>query len=399
VDRVSTDVAIVGAGPAGLAAAIALAAAGAATTVIGKPASDNRTTALLASSVTALDTLGVWKNCRAAAAPMRNLRIVDATRRLWRAPEVRFDCAEVGLEAFGWNIENRCLVDALLRRANEMANIAFCEANALDLETGNREIVVLLRGGGKISAKLAVGADGRHSMCRAVAGIATDKRQYPQIALTFNLAHSRPHRDVSTEFHTEHGPFTLVPLLGDRSSLVWVTEPGEADRIEALDDAALAFEIERQAHSILGKMVLEPGRGRFPLAIETAQKFSGNRIVLVGEAAHTLPPIGAQGFNLGLRDVATVAELVAEALRDGADIGGAPVTETYDRQRRADTTTRTLAVDLLNRTLLSDFLPVQAARGLGLYLLDRIGPLRRAVMREGVAPAASTPRLMRGELI
>jgi 2-octaprenyl-6-methoxyphenol hydroxylase len=166
-----------------------------------------------------------------------------------------------------------------------------------------------------------------------------------------------------------------------------------------MDDAELSAEIERRAHSLLGAMNVEPGRGNFPLAIETADAFARERITLVGEAAHVVPPIGAQGLNLGLRDSATIAELVAEARRQNLDVGAPEVLARYDTQRRADVTSRSIAVDLLNRSLLTDFLLAQGARGLSLYLVDRIGPLRRALMREGVAPAASQPRLMRGEMV
>jgi len=161
----------------------------------------------------------------------------------------------------------------------------------------------------------------------------------------------------------------------------------------------LSTEIERASHSILGKIEVETGRGIFPLSVATARKFAAKRIVLVGEAAHVIPPIGAQGLNLGLRDAATIGELAIDAQRDGRDIGGDNVLSSYDRMRRADVGSRTLAVDLLNRTLLTDLLPVQSMRGFGLYMIDRIGPLRRAVMREGVAPAAAQPRLMRGEAL
>ena len=217
--------------------------------------------------------------------------------------------------------------------------------------------------------------------------------------LTLNLAHARPHFDTSTEFHTESGPFTLVPLPGRRSSLVCVLDPAHAAELAAMNDAELSLEIERRAHSLFGAMTVEPGRGIFPLAIETADASARDRIALVGEAAHVVPPIGAQGLNLGLRDGATIAELVAEALRQNVDIGAPEVLARYDTQRRADVTSRSIAVDLLNRSLLTDFLPAQGARGLSLYLVDRIGPLRRALMREGVAPAASQPRLMRGEMV
>ena len=164
-------------------------------------------------------------------------------------------------------------------------------------------------------------------------------------------------------------------------------------------DATLAAEIERAAHSILGKIELEPGRGLFPLKVVTAQKFGANRIVLVGEAAHVIPPIGAQGLNLGLRDAASIGELATEAHNEGRDIGGDDVLAAYDTMRRGDVTTRGVAIDLFNRTLLTDFLPVQGLRGLGLYMIDKIGPLRRAVMREGIAPTSAQPRLMRGEAL
>jgi 2-octaprenyl-6-methoxyphenol hydroxylase len=245
--------------------------------------------------------------------------------------------------------------------------------------------------------RLAIGADGQRSLCRAAAGIGSNRRSYPQTALTLNLGHARPHGNVSTEFHTERGPFTLVPLPGARSSLVFVLDPASARKLFAESDAALSAEVERRAHSLLGGMRAEPGRGIFPLAVETADAFARGRIALVGEAAHVVPPIGAQGLNLGLRDSATIAEIVADARRQHLDVGSANVLARYDAQRRADVLSRTVAVDLLNRSLLTDFIPVQSMRGLSLYLIERIAPLRRAAMREGVTPAASQPRLMRGE--
>jgi 2-octaprenyl-6-methoxyphenol hydroxylase len=396
----TVEVAIVGGGPAGLTAAIALAEAGIETALIARrPTPDHRTTALLAGSVTALKTLGVWDGCKAQAAPLRVMRIVDATARLVRAPEVRFAASEIGLDAFGHNIENRHLLAALDARAEQLTSLTRIEDEARTVDTTDSGVTVSLKSGDRITARLVIGADGRRSLCRTAAGIESDGRTYPQTALTFNLAHSRPHHDTSTEFHTESGPFTLVPLPGDRSSLVCVVEPTEAERIAALDDIALNDEIEQRSHSTLGKVTAEPGRGTFPLAVETVRTFGQNRIALVGEAAHLIPPIGAQGLNLGLRDAASIGELVVAARRDGGDAGSPDLLARYDTQRRADVKSRTLAVDLLNRTLLTDFLPVQSARGLGLYLIDRIGPLRRAVLREGVAPAASQPRLMRGEAL
>jgi len=392
---------VVGGGPAGLTAAISLAEGGVHTALVGlRPAkADNRTTALLAGSVAALDTLGVWSMCAEKAAPLRTMRIVDDTGRLWRAPEVKFSADEIGLDAFGYNIENRHLIDALVKRARNLPALTIVEDKVVTVSSQSDSVVVSLKGDKPLRAKIVAGADGRQSLCRAAAGITSDERRYSQNAMTLCLSHSRSHHNTSTEFHTPSGPFTLVPLPGNRSSLVWVLDPDAADELAVLDDLSLAVRIEQAAHSILGKLTVEPGRGMFPLTVSTARRLAGERIALVGEAAHVLAPIGAQGLNLGLRDAATIAELVVAAHRADRDIGGADVTSRYDRMRRTDVGSRTLAINLLNRSLLSDFLPVQSARGLGLYLLDRIGPLRRAVMREGVAPAAGQPRLMRGEAL
>ncbi|MGB9367871.1 MAG: FAD-dependent monooxygenase, partial [Xanthobacteraceae bacterium] len=336
--------------------------------------------------------------CAAQAAPLAAIRIIDDTSRLLRAPEVMFEAAEIGLEAFGHNIENRHLIAALDRRAAELGALQHIAAAVTAIEPADEWVSIRLDDGDSLGARLVVGADGRKSLCRDAAGIETRRHEYPQAALTLNLAHTRPHNGVSTEFHTETGPFTLVPLPGLRSSLVCVLDPEAAEELGALDAPALSVEIERRAHSMLGKMSVEGSRGLFPLAVETAHSFGRDRIALVGEAAHVMPPIGAQGLNLGLRDAATIAELVVEARHEGAHVGSPELLGRYDRMRRTDVTNRTLAVDVLNRSLLSDFLPVQGARGFGLYLLDRITPLRRAVMREGVEPAAQ-PRLMRGEAL
>jgi 2-octaprenyl-6-methoxyphenol hydroxylase len=392
---------VVGGGPAGLTAGLALAAGGIAIALVSaRPAqADNRTSFLVDSSVAALTALGVWELCEAEAAPLRVMRIVDDTGRLWRAPEVRFVAYEIGLEAFGYNIENRHLVAALETHARALPALRLIEGEAREIVPGDEAVEVTLKSGETLSAPLVIGADGRRSLCREAAGIAINERRYRQTALTVNLGHSRPHNDTSTEFHTPSGPFTLVPLPGNRSSLVWVLEPGEAESMAVLDDAELSDEIEFRSHSILGKIVVEPGRGLYPLGVATARRFAANHIALVGEAAHVVPPIGAQGLNLGLRDAASIAEAALAARRAGRDIGGPVVMARYERMRRADVGSRTLAIDVLNRTLLTDLLPVQGARGLALYLIDQIGPLRRALMREGVTPRFAQPKLMRGEAL
>jgi 2-octaprenyl-6-methoxyphenol hydroxylase len=397
-EKFTAEVAVVGGGPAGLVSALALAAAGLETLLIAPPAAaDHRTTALLAGSVTALETLGVWEACRPNAAPLRRIRIVDDTQRLIRAPETVFDAAEIDLEAFGYNIENRHLLAALDAQAVAL-KLPRISADALAVKVDDAGATVT-HAGGEVRVRLVVGADGQRSLCRGAAGIATTRHAYPQTAITLNLSHARPHQDTSTEFHTTSGPFTLVPLPGQRSSLVCVLDPETASSLAEMSDAELSDEIERRAHSLFGKISVEPGRGIFPLVMQIADAFARDRIVLVGEAAHVVPPIGAQGLNLGLRDGATIAEIVADARRQNRDVGAPEIVARYDTQRRADITSRTLAVDVLNRSLLTDFLPAQGARGLSLFLMDRIAPLRRALMREGVAPSVSQPRLMRGETV
>jgi 2-octaprenyl-6-methoxyphenol hydroxylase len=343
----------------------------------------------------ALEALGVWSSCRDYAAPLRVMRIVDDTGRLWRAPEVRFEAAEIGLDAFAWNIENAHLVAALWERVAAMPSLTHLATTVKSLSIAQSGVTAALADGPTLNCRIAVGADGRNSICRTAAGIDSQSRTYPQSALTFTLAHTRPHHDISTEFHAAQGPFTLVPLPGLRSSLVCVLADDEARRICALAPDALDAEIERRSHSILGKMHVEPGYGVFPVSIATAQRFAANRVALVGEAAHLFPPIGAQGLNLGLRDAVAIGEIAGDIYRRGGDIADAIA--AYDRHRRSDVASRSIAVDLLNRSLLTDFLAVQGLRGLGLYALDRIGPLRRAAMREGVAPRSGLPALMGGE--
>jgi 2-octaprenyl-6-methoxyphenol hydroxylase len=383
------DAAVVGGGPAGLTAAIALAQAGASTALIARrsPYADNRTTALLGSSVDFLAAIGVWPRCRDEAAALRTMRLVDDTGRLIRAPEVKFSCEEIGLEAFGYNIENRTLVAALEQRAAELVNLRRFDDEADAVTAENSAVAVHTSGGTFVSARLVVGADGRHSLCREAAGIGVSQRELKQSALTFNISHSRPHHNVSTEFHTAEGPCVFVPLPGARSSVVWVASLKEAARLMALSEDELSEAAERQSHSILGRVTVQAGRNVFPLAIERPGQFARKRIVLVGEAAHVIPPIGAQGLNMGLRDAADIAEIVREALGANQDPGAPAALRRYDFKRRADVMSRTFAIDLANRSLLSDLLPMQSLRAVGMHLLGSIGPLRRLAMREGLAPS------------
>jgi 2-octaprenyl-6-methoxyphenol hydroxylase len=330
--------------------------------------------------VALLERLGVWSDLTADAAPLRTMRIVDGTSRLIRAPEVAFDAGEIGLAAFGYNVANTALV-AALERGLATRDILRVDALVEAATPGDDSIDIALADGRRVSARLAVAADGRRSRLREAAGIATESWQYDQIALVCNLRHSLPHHDTSTEFHTEHGPFTLVPLGPNRSSLVWVDRPEASRHRLDMGDADLAAAIEARSASILGVIEIDGERQVFPLTGMTARDFASSRVMLAGEAAHVFPPIGAQGLNLGFRDVAALGDVLAGPLPDP----GAPASlAAYDTARRADVLARTAAVDALNRTLLTDFLPIQALRGLGIFLVDRVPPLRRLAMRQGL---------------
>lgn len=366
-----------------------MAQAGIATALIARrlPYADNRTTALLGNSIGFLESLDVWPRCREQAAALRVMRLVDDTGRLVRSPEIRFSSDEIGMEAFGYNIANRDLMAALSARADQLANLTWIDDDASSVNSGDLGGAIETSQGRRVSAQLVVGADGRHSLCRDAAGIGVKRRDLGQSALTLNVAHARPHNGNSVEFHTASGPCVFVPLPGNNSSVVWVVKPDEAARLKSLDDGQLGEAVERQSHSMFGRMTVAPGRHVFPLAIETPARLASKRIALIGEAAHVLPPIGAQGLNMGLRDAADVVEIVRTALMNGDDVGADDVLQRYERDRRVDIFSRTFAVDLANRTLLSDFLPVQSLRAAGLHALNSIGPIRRMAMREGLSPS------------
>jgi 2-octaprenyl-6-methoxyphenol hydroxylase len=377
------EIAVVGGGAAGHAAALVAAIAGFRTVLFAPPASfpAGRTAALMQGSIDLLSDLDVWPTLAQHSAPFRAIRLVDASRRLIRAPEVTFYSSEIGLPAFGYNIPNGDLVDALSRHALAFPNIAIATEPVDAIEPGE-DIVTLRYAGKSVAAPLVIGADGARSLAREAAAISARRWNYSQAAIVATLSTQLSHQGVSTEFHFDTGPFTLVPLAGDRVSLVWVDRPGAAERALALSKDEFSAVVEARAHSIHGAMRLDSMPAMFPLGAAIADRFAARRTMLVGEAAHLFPPIGAQGLNLGLRDVAALKRILSTH-RD--DPGSPEALRAYHSLRQADILTRTLAIDLLNRSLLTDFLPVQAGRWLGLSLAASVPFVRHALMRRGMA--------------
>lgn len=388
MDTQEPQILIAGSGPVGLVAALGFAGAGFTVALVGPPvpASDRRTTALMNPALAMLDRLGVLDGLRDQAAPLKVMRIVDATRRLIRSPTVTFRASEIDEEQFGLNLPNAVLTPALAEAVAAHPGIDWRKTVVSDWRLGAERATATLADGGTLSASLVVAADGRLSPAREAAGIRTSARSYRQAALVLNCGHRSDHAFTSTEFHTETGPFTQVPLPGGhRSSLVWVVRPETAEELAALDDAALSVRVEDRMQSMLGRVTVEPGRQVYPLSAASPHRFAANRVALVGEAAHVFPPIGAQGLNLGIRDV---SDLIDIASGNRSDPGAVQALAAYDIRRRPDILARSGAVNLLNVSLLSGLLPAQMARSAGLALLGSFSPLRGFFMREGLRPGS-----------
>ncbi|MGG7519457.1 UbiH/UbiF family hydroxylase [Allorhizobium undicola] len=379
------EIAVIGAGLAGSIAALALARRGRKVALIAGPRGprDRRTTALMDQSIRYLHRLGLWESLRPKAEALSTMQIVDGTQRLLRAPPVAFRSSEIGLSAFGYNFENATLLDLLDEAVAAEPNLTVHDQAAGHIDIQPHGVFLTLADGTALEADLVVGADGKRSATRAAAGISTREWSYPQTAVVLNFRHSLPHNNCSTEFHQESGPFTQVPLSRNLSSLVWVVQPQEAERLMTLSAEALSQAVERRMDSLLGHVEVTELPQAWPLSGMSATRYGRGRAVLIGEAAHAFPPIGAQGLNLSLRDVMALDELAGKDMK-------APVPQDFgdrfDRSRRVDVWTRTASVDLLNRSLLSSFLPVQMVRAAGLHVLSALSPLRHLMMREGVEP-------------
>jgi 2-octaprenyl-6-methoxyphenol hydroxylase len=379
---------VVGGGPTGLATALSLEATGHAVTLVAgraEPRDDGRAAAILADGLAMLDAAGAGEAIRAEGAPLAAIRIIDVTDRLFRAPTVLFRASELGERAFGASLPTRRIVGILAEQAARRPAIRIVAANVTEASAGEHGTAVVTDTGERIEAGLAVAADGRRSLLREAAGIRARQWSYPQAALTFMVRHRRDHDDISTEFHTSEGPFTLVPA-GDRlSSVVWMMAPDKAARLHAAGPEALAQAAEGTARGILGPFSVISDIGHYPMGGLSVDRMAAGSVVLVGETAHAFPPIGAQGLNLGLRDV---RDLVA-ALASGGDRRRALA--GWDAERRRDAALTTAGVDALNRSLLSSLPPVGAARGAAMAALGALPPLRRLAMTLGMGRTPALP--------
>lgn len=386
-----TDILIAGAGPAGLAAACALGSEGHRVTLIDPtapvtgetdPGADLRTTALLQPARDLLERAGAWDELAPHGTPLWTMRIVDAGRA---DPVTRdFEARDVGTAPFGWNFPNWALRAALLARAEALDTVTLqFGASVTALLRRSSGARVTLSDGTRISAALVVACDGRNSPLRAMAGIGSRRIDYRQTAIVFAVGHDRPHDDISTEVHRSGGPFTLVPLAdrdgGHRSAVVWMDGAATQAMRMDLDDDAFAADANDRSAGVMGHLTLLTRRAAWPITSVLAEQFTARRLALAGEAAHGMPPIGAQGLNTSLKDVAVLRDLCA-----GKTVGTDTMLDAYARARRGDVAFRMTGIDLLNRTSIAGSLPLRAIRARGVAAAHDFAPLRRGLMQLGL---------------
>jgi 2-octaprenyl-6-methoxyphenol hydroxylase len=390
------DVAVAGAGPAGLACAILLAKGGLSVLVAGPlPAKDARTVALMQPSIRLLRNLGLWPGpFSATAQPLRKLTLVDDSGNYFSAPRLTFSADELGYDAFGWNIPLEKL-GTILGTEAERKGVAFVQGKVTNVEIAGKRIGLHIEDAGRIEAAMVIAADGRDSIIREAAGIASVQWSYNQTAMAGSFAHSIPHDDTSTEYIEAHGPLTTVPLPGQRSSLVWMDRPDRIAGLMRLSEKDFAGEIQAAIHGEMGLISQTGPRSEFPMCGLIASEFGCKRVMLVGEAAHVLPPIGAQGLNLSFGDAATAAELICEARQRRGDVGGVETVRKYASLRRPDVMMRLAVIHGFNRSLLSDFLPANVVRSASLAIAAGLPPLRSFIMRQGLEPGFHVPMAMR----
>ncbi|GLQ57642.1 FAD-dependent monooxygenase [Devosia nitrariae] len=377
------DVIVVGGGLAGLAAAIAVAQAGLETLHVAPAAPpDRRTSALMMPSVDYLRSAGLIDDPAELGHPLTQIRIIDATSRLVRAPETLFDAREAGLTAFGWNFANTKLAEAFSTARTNLANLSARQASLAALDIGEGAMLTL-DDGTRLHSPLLVGADGKKSLIRAAAGFRASENGFTQAALVCDLDLSRPLDGTSVEFHYPRGPFTLVPAGGSRANLVWIDDRDALKHAQTLSPEALARLFEEKSQHLFGRIGLATPTHTFALSTIAVDPAGKDGVVLVGEAAHAFPPIGAQGLNLGLRDVADLAAALRAADRSGAG-WARTVSNDYARRRAADLKRTGGMVDALFRSLISELLPAQLLRAGGLWGMKALPGLRKRAFALGM---------------
>ena len=401
------EVVVGGAGFAGLALAIALrqGLGDPFTVTVADPAlaharsKDPRASAIAAAARRLFEAIEVWDAVAENAQPILDMAVTDSKLDDAVRPTFLTFGGEVeGGEPFAHMIENRHLVDALAEKAKSLGvELRATPVAGFDAEANS--IKVQFAGDKTIAARLLVGADGAHSLIREQAGIATHGWNYGQSAIVTTVAHERDHNGRAEEHFLPAGPFAILPLTGRRCSIVWTETSGEAQRIVALADNEFHAELEKRFGLQLGDIEIVGPRRAFPLGLFTARTFIGQRLALVGDAAHIIHPIAGQGLNMGLRDVAALAEAIADAARLGLDPGGPEVLERYQRWRRFDTMTMGVATDGLNRLFSNHSDALRLARDIGLGLVERMPMLKRMFIREAAGFTGDVPKLLRGETL
>jgi len=400
------DVVIGGGGMVGLTLALALAQGGL-TVAVADPMPqsalldatfDGRVSALAFASVRMYQALGVWPDLDAHAQPINDILVTDAKLDRPASPlSLHFDSREIG-EPLGRIAENRHIRAALYKGANATPAITLISPAAMTaLTREGGAIVAQLSNGRTIRARLAVAADGRESAMRAAQGIGIVGWSYPQTGIVATVEHTRAHNGVAYEHFLPSGPFAILPMTGNRSSLVWTERDTLAPQLLKASDADFEAELARRFGAHLGATKVSGPRWSYPLKFHLARGFVTERFALAGDSAHGIHPIAGQGLNLGLKDAAALAETVLDAARLGLDIGAVDVLKRYERWRRFDSFMLAAATDGLNRLFSNDIAPLRMARDLGLGIVDRIGPMRRLFMRHAGGAVGKLPRLLKGE--
>jgi len=364
-----------------------------------RPSRDGRATAIVAACRRLMEAIGVWKDVASTAQPILDMVITDsklddATRPVF----LTFGGQVEPGEPFAHMVENRFLIDALIKKA-ESAGVQLKATAVASYESRSEGIDVTLADGSTIEASLLVAADGARSKLRERAGIATHGWDYDQSGIVVTVGHERDHGGRAEEHFLPAGPFAMLPLTGQRSSLVWTEKRSEAARIVALSDDEFHGELEQRFGLHLGEVKALDRPRAFPLSYFVARSFIAERLALVGDAAHVIHPIAGQGLNMGLKDVAALAEVVVDAARLGMDLGQTDVLERYQRWRRFDTMAMGVATNSLNVLFSNDIAPLRAVRDIGLGLVDRLPPLKEMFIRQAAGLTGEVPRLLKGEAL